>query len=160
VLAGDFSVAMSPACRATGVEPSRLPASPATASIRRGSTVAVNSRACIRLSGQDQCGLVSARPRARQQSDEHQVAKRAKMTLSQSLFVRVFNTRLTLTATPENPLFPPSTGQRNNVFSTVLGHTLLSARRRSAIPRDIQQERAGHRRAAVFQLAHAGHQQH
>ena len=133
MLAGDFSTVMSAACRATG----QLNLSPALGFAgnridpARLNPIAVNfAKTYLPVSQADQCGLVSYQGHVPGNNPtEHQVVTKVdyQMTPSQSLFVRVFNTRLRLPTgdASENPLFLPSTGQRNNVFSTVLGHTVL-----------------------------------
>jgi len=133
MLQGDFSTAMSAACRTTGqlnlstalgfsgnrIDPARL------------NPIAVNfARTYLPVNLADQCGFVSYQGHVPGNNPtEHQVVAKLdyQMTPSQSLFVRFFNTHLTLpTGDPsESPLFLPSTGQRNNVFSSVVGHTLL-----------------------------------
>jgi hypothetical protein len=144
MLGGDFSTVMSSACRATGqlnlpatlgftgnrIDPSRL------------NPIAVNfAKTYLPVNQADQCGLVSYQGHVPGNNPtEHQLVAKVdyQMTMAQSLFVRVFKTRLTLpTGDPsENPLFLPTTGQDNNVFSSVFGHTLVLS------PRAISQFRA------------------
>src|SRR5204863_184206 len=131
MLQGDVTAITSPACRTTGqvnlssalgfvgnrIDPSRL------------SPVAMNfANKFLPVGLADQCGLVSYQGHAPGQNPtENQIVVRTdyQMTQRQSMFVRVFNTHLTLPTgdSSENPLFLPQTGQKNNVFSSVMGHT-------------------------------------
>lgn len=137
MLQGDFSTVTSPACRTTGqvnlsaalgftgnrIDPSRL------------SPIAVNfANKYLPVALADQCGLVSYQGHAPGNNPrEHQLVARVdyQMTKRQSLFVRIFNTHLTLPLgdATENPLFLPQAGQANNVYSSVAGHTFILSSR-------------------------------
>jgi len=133
MLAGDFTAFTSPACQTRGqvnlasslgfvgnqIDPSRL------------NPIAVNfSKQYLPTAQADPCGLVAyAGHSPASNPTENQILTKVdfQMTGRQSMFVRAYNTHLTLpTGDPsENPLFLPQTGQKNNVFSSVIGHNFL-----------------------------------
>jgi len=133
MLNGDFTAFTSPTCQTRG----QVNLSPALGFVNnqidasRLNPIALNfARKYLPVAQANACGLVSYSGHSPANNPtEHQVLGRVdyQMTQRQSLFVRAYNTHLSLPIgdPSENPLFLPQTGQRNNVFSTVVGHNFF-----------------------------------